>query len=308
MIFLALCRAVASYVFLVPNGFAPGGVSGLATVIYKGVQSINPHLAETVFNPAITVYVINLPLFIIAFKFLSKKFAINTLITVTAYSLFMGLFSLVKMPYFAEEPSSLTSTVCILASIVGGVLAGIGLGFMLRNNASMGGTDVVGKLIYKKNPSIDPQWGIFACDIIIVLLSGTLGLIGINQDMTSNEILVAVLTPIVYSAISLFITSETAEIIMGGTQHSRVCQIITDNVEELADAILKVLKRGGSIINVTGIYTNQEHKMLMVVVYKKQINTIKRLVKSIDPKAFLIISKASEINGFGFAPNIKEDE
>ncbi len=308
LIFLAFLRAIASYVFLVPNGFAPGGVSGLATLIYKGVQSLNPSLAETVFNPAVTVYVINIPLLIISFKFLSRRFAINTLVTVTSYSLFMGLFSLVKMPYFAEEPSSLTSTVCILASIVGGVLAGLGLGFMLRSNASMGGTDVIGKLIYKKNAAIDPQWGIFACDIVIVLLSGLLGLIGINDSMTNNEILVAVLTPIVYSAISLFITSEVAEIITGGVQHSRVCQIITDNVEELSRAILDELKRGGSIINVKGIYTNLEHKMLMVVVPKKQLNVIKRLVKRIDPKSFMIISKAAEINGFGFAPNIAEED
>ncbi len=308
MIFLALCRAVASYVFLVPNGFAPGGVSGLATVIYKGVQALNPRLAETVFNPAITVYVINIPLFVVAFKFLSKKFAINTLVTVTAYSLFMGLFSLVKMPYFAEEPSSLTSTICILASIVGGVLAGIGLGFMLRNNASMGGTDVIGKLIYKKNPSLDPQWGIFICDIVIVLMSGLLGLASISDGMSSSEILVAILTPIVYSAISLFVTSEVAEIILGGVQHVRMCQIITDHADELAEAILKELKHGGSVLDVTGIYTNQQHKMLMVVIPKKQINTMKRLVKRIDPASFMIISKASEINGFGFEPNVKEEE
>ncbi len=308
LVFLAFLRAVASYVFLVPNGFAPGGVSGLATVIYKGVQSANASLAETVFNPAITVYVINIPLLIISFKFLSKKFAINTLITVTAYSLFMGLFSLVKMPYFAEEPSSLTSTICILASIVGGVLAGIGLGFMLRNNASMGGTDVVGKLIYKKNAAIDPQWGIFACDIVIVLTSGILGVIGINTEMDGNTILIAILTPIVYSAISLFITSEVAEVITGGMQHSRVCQIITDNVEELSQAILDELKRGGSIISVKGIYTNLEHKMLMVVIPKKQINTMKKIVKRIDPKSFMIISKAAEIKGFGFTPNTTEED
>ena len=174
---LALIRALSAYVFIVPNGFAPSGITGLSSIIYNAVikadLSLEPWM-EWFFDPSVTAMVLNIPLFIAAFVVLDKKFAFNTFFCVTVYAVFMAVFRLIPdMPTYAvEEPESGYK---LLASLGGGALAGLSLGFMLRYNTSLGGTDVIGKLIYAKNPVADVQWLIFMCDCVIVIASGALG-------------------------------------------------------------------------------------------------------------------------------------
>ena len=144
LIVLAFLRALATYVFIVPNAFAPGGVGGIASVIYNVVAVYNTKLANGVFNPAVTVFVLNLPLIIAAFFTLSKKFAFNTTVVVLFYSGFMALFSAVDFPVF--QGSGMESSLTFLAAIAGGVISGVSLGGILLTNSSAGGTDILGKI------------------------------------------------------------------------------------------------------------------------------------------------------------------
>ena len=134
---LALIRALSAYIFIVPNGFAPSGITGLSSLLYNAVLPFDAHLADTVFNPAITALVLNIPLFIAAFIVLDKKFAFNTMFCVVVYSVFMGVFDIAEVPQYAVEAPE--SGYKLLASLAGGALAGISLGFMLRYNTSLGG-------------------------------------------------------------------------------------------------------------------------------------------------------------------------
>ncbi len=298
---LAFIRALATYVFIVPNGFAPGGINGLSSLLYNAVLPFNEHLADTVFNPAVTSMVLNVPLFIAAFIVLDKKFAFNTFFCVTVYSVIMGVFSAVDFPQYQASDSE--SGYMLLASLAGGAGAGISLGFMLRYNTSLGGTDVIGKLIYAKNPISDVQWLIFMCDCIIVVASGGLGFIGLDMKAGANAIITAVLSPMLYSFLSLLATSQVADVLQSGFQSSLVFNIISDEYDSIAEHITNEMHRGVTMMTGIGYYTGHEHKVLVCVVRKKQINTVKRIIQKCDPNAFIYITKAREVNGNGFTVN-----
>lgn len=298
LLLLSFIRALATYMFIVPNAFAPGGVSGIASILYNLVGKYNTELAESWFNPAVTVFVLNVPLIIWAVKALDKKFAINTAFCVVFYAVFMGLFSLVKFPVF--QATSGESSIMLLASLAGGAVSGISFGLMLRLNASVGGTDILGKIIYKKNPSFDVPWIIFLCDVVIVVASGLIGLLNIKNASSTNQAMVAILAPVFYSFITMFTASKTAEIFQSGLESSLIFNIITNRPEEIGNRITKELGRGVTVIKAEGFYTHAERDLLICVVHKKQINTMKNILKEIDPESFVYINNAREVTGRGF--------
>ncbi|MFW5780285.1 MAG: YitT family protein [Bacillota bacterium] len=297
MIF-SFIRAVGTYIFIVPNGFAPGGISGLSSIIYNIVLASNATLANSVFNPAVTSLLFNIPLLFLAFRYLNKKFALNTLLAVIAFSLFMGLFTLVDFPMF--KANTYESGIMLLASLAGGSVVGIALGYMLRMNMSLGGTDIVAKIIYKKKPFINVQWLIFICDCSIVMLSAVLGFIDIRGGDGTQDVLVKVLSPVFYSFIALFVCSKVADVILVGLESSVVFNIVTKHPQEIGDAVINNLKRGATIIKGAGVYTKKEREILICVIKRKQIIPLKKLIKEIDPESFSYVTSAKEVNGFGF--------
>jgi uncharacterized membrane-anchored protein YitT (DUF2179 family) len=295
---LSLLRAIGNYIFLIPNGFAPGGISGIATILYTIVGIYNPRLAQTAFNPALTIIIMNLPLFVIAFLKLNKRFALRTMLCVAGHSLFLGLFSLVNLPVFYS--ADLGSGVLLLGAIAGGAICGVGMGFMLRLNMSLGGTEIIGRLFYKKNPIADMQWLVFMADCAVVLASGLVGVLQIDSGMSTTDMMIRILSPILYSFISLFMTSKVAEIILSGLKSSLEFHIITDKADEIASAITKTMHRGVTIFSGVGYFTHSERKLLLCVVRNKQINQVKRIIKNTDPAAFVCILDARQVTGRGF--------
>ena len=277
LLLFALLRAIASYVFIVPNAFAPGGIGGIASIVYNVVDIYNHRLA--------------------AFLTLNKRFALNTTIIVLGYSGFMALFSAVKFPVF--KGNDMESSLTILSAIAGGVISGVALGGSLLTNSSSGGTDILGKITNKKKPDFNTSWLIFAFDSIVVLFSGVVGLIT-SKGLGPDETFVKVASPVFYSFITLFITSEVADVITTGMQSSVVFNVISDKAEELGDAIVQILHRGATIVRGEGVYTNAERKMLICVVKKRQSALLKQIIRDVDPDAFMYINKAKEVNGSGF--------
>lgn len=297
LIVLAFLRALGTYVFIVPNAFAPGGFGGIASILYNVVGYYNERLAETWFNPAVTVLILNLPLVIASYFTLNRQFAINSTICVAFYAGFMGLFSLVDFPIFVGE--GLSSGVTVLAAIAGGAVCGVALGGMLLTNSSAGGTDIIGKIAYEKNPDLNVQWQIFIFDSIVVLFSGSMGLLE-TSGLDANTIFTNIATPILYSFITLFVTSEVADVITHGLQSSVVFNIVTSKPDELSQAIVDKLHRGATELKGEGVYTHAERIMLVCVVKRRQSTLLKKIIKNIDPDAFVFITKAKEVNGFGF--------
>ncbi|MBR4800408.1 MAG: YitT family protein [Clostridia bacterium] len=296
LVVLAFSRAIVTYIFVISNGFAPGGVSGISSIIYNAVLPTNPQLASTILDPGITTLIMNIPLLVIAFIYLNKRFAFNTLLVVALYSGFMYLFGAVKFPIFIANDNGMLLT----ASLTGGVLNGIVFGLMLKNNMSMGGTDIIAKLIYKHNPGIETHWLIFGLDFVIAIASGTLGILKLQSGISASEGLTLVMTPIVFSIISMLVSSQIADLIMAGLQSSLVFNIVSDKPNEIAEQLVKRLHRGVTISHGIGYYTGKEHEVLTCVTSKRQINKVKDIIAETDPNAFTFITKAHEVRGNGF--------
>lgn len=262
--------AIALNLFFDPFNIAPGGISGLSIVI-SSVTNLSLSFLSLLFN---------IPLFLIACKILSKKDMIKTLAGVTLLTLCLKLTS---------SLSNLTVTNdLLLATISGSILLGVGLGIIFRINGTTGGTDLIGLLINKFLPFISSAVLMGIADFIVVVLSGII----------SKEIEIAL-----YSALSVYLIVKVTDFIVIGFNYSKSFMIISDNTVEISNAIINNLGRGATLLKATGAYTNNEKNVVLVVISKRQVVTLKKLIKSIDPNAFIIISEVHEALGQGFASN-----
>lgn len=301
MVILAFVRALAAYLFINPNGFAPGGVGGIAAIIhYAAERSTNPtilKLSSSLFDPGIFTIILNVPLIIAAFCVLEKKFAINTTIAVLFYSGFVYMLGAVKCPqYYANGNYGFM----LIAALAGGAIAGVSMGFMLRQDLSIGGTDIIGKILYTHNPAAHAHWWIMMCDCVVAVASGFLGLIGLDKSAGATAILTSMLSPVLCSFISLFTQSKVCDIVESGLLSSLVFTIITDKSDAIAHELSVQLHRGVTITKSVGYYTGKEHNVIICVTSKKQVNRVKDIVKACDPQAFMYITQAGEVSGKGF--------
>jgi len=303
LIFLAFLRSLFIYVFILPNGFAPGGFSGISSIVYNAVLKVDEHLAKTVFDAGITTLVFNIPVLIIAAIKLDKRFSFNTFCVVIVYSAFMTMFSYVNFPQYVANGDSGYS---LLAALFGGAGCGLTFGIMIRHNMCAGGTDIIGKLIYQKNPAADVQWWVFALDAVIALFSAVLGILDLDTgNKSATYILTTVMSPVLYSFISMIASSEMSDVVANGYSSHVVFTIITKKPEELAEAISTKLRRGVTMTKVTGYYTKNEYDELTVIVNKRETNAMKTLIDTIDPNAFTYISKSKGIYGTWFKSQIR---
>ena len=262
--------AIALNLFFDPFNIAPGGISGLSIVI-SSVTNLSLSFLSLLFN---------IPLFLIACKILNKNDIIKTLAGVTLLTLCLKLTS---------SLSNLTVTNdLLLATISGSVLLGVGLGIIFRINGTTGGTDLIGLLVNKFLPFISSAVLMGIADFIVVVLAGII----------SKEIEIAL-----YSALSVYLIVKVTDFIVIGFNYSKSFMIISDNTVKISNAIINNLGRGATLLKATGAYTNNEKNVVLVVISKRQVVTLKKIIKSIDPNAFIIVSDVHEALGEGFASN-----
>lgn len=267
LLFGCLIMSISINMFLNPHNIAPGGLTGVSIII----NSLT----------GLPIWFINIsfdiPLFILAFKILSKKDAFKT---------FLGIIFLTSSLKITENLAYLDVTDdVLLSSISGAIILGISLGLIFRINGSTGGTDLIGILANKFFPSISVPMLMGFADGTVVLLSG----------IVSKNIEIAL-----YSAIALYIIVKVSDIMVEGINTSSSFTIISDKYREIGMEITEELGRGATILKGSGFYTDKEKNVLLVVVSKKQVITLKKLVKNIDPDAFIIITDIFEALGEGF--------
>ncbi len=298
---LAIVRALSAYIFINPNGFAPGGIGGLSAIIHfaaeRSTNQMILKLSSTLFDPGVFTIILNIPLVIAAFCLLDRKFATWTTISLVVYAGLIYVLGIVDCPqYYANGNYGLM----LIAALAGGALAGISMGFMLRQDLSIGGTDIIGKIIYTHNPSAHTHWWIFMCDCVVAATSGSLGFIGLDKSADATTVLTSILSPVLFSFISLFTQSKVCDIVESGMMSSLVFTIITDKSDAIAHELSVQLHRGVTITRSIGYYTGKEHNVILCVTSKKQVNRVKDIVKACDPHAFMYITQAGEVSGKGF--------
>lgn len=252
-------------VFLIPHRLLSGGVSGIALIL-------NYLLG---YNPGVLIFVMNIPVFLLGYKFIDNEFIILSLIGMTAFSLSIDMFSFLRSVIYIDD--------ILLSCLYGGVLNGIGMGIVFRNRASQGGIDIIA-VIAKKYFSMN---------------------IG-STSMILNFVIVAIgsvfygLKPAMYTLVSMYVASTVTDKVLQGFGRSKSVMIITDKEQQVADEILKQLGRGVTYLEGEGAYTGNKKRVIYCIVTLNQLAKVKQIVRETDDKAFMSVSDTAEVLGYGF--------
>ena len=253
-----------------PLGLVTGGFTGIAII----VKSLTSLVVEGGVPLGVTNIVLNIPLFIAGIKIKGYRFIKRTLFATVMLSVAL---SVVPADLFPTED-------LILASLFGGVITGIGIGFIFLAYATTGGTDMLAALIQKYVRHYSIAQILQVIDAIIVIAGAYI--FGIRRAM--------------YAVIVVVVVSWVTDNMIDGLKFSKLAYIISDEYEKIAKEISDNLDRGTTALNGTGMYTMQERKVLICVVSKKEIIHVREIVHKIDSQAFLIVTDVREVFGEGF--------
>lgn len=251
--------------FIDPNNLAPGGFTGLSVVLNRLVPT------ETG-----TIYLIlNIPIIILGIWKFGWKFTVSTLYAILAVSFSANILSL--MNPITEEP--------VLGAVFGGIFCGTGMGMVLRNSATTGGTDIIVKCLRQRYPHLKTGSLMLMIDAVIIGISGI-----VFQNFDS----------VLYSIISVLTMSAVLDMVLYGRDGAKLIYIISDESEKITSRILQELDIGVTHLEGSGAYKNVEKKVIMCVVKKQLAHKVEEIVRDEDISAFMIISSASEIYGEGY--------
>ncbi len=260
IIFLAsILLGVAYNVFLIPHNILSGGVAGLALML--GII--------TKINSGILIFALNIPIFILGYIYLGKRFILYSTFSVTVTSISMQIIPLESIVQDS-----------LLASIFGGVIAGISIGLVFKVGGSTGGFDIIGMIITKKR---DLSMGnfFFTLNASIIFVAGFL----FGWDMA------------LYTLLSIYATSRVIDSIH--TQHVKLTiMIISAKGDEIRDQLLAKLYRGITILDGEGAYSKEHRKVLISVITRYELPEVKAIIKATDSKAFVNITETAEVMGF----------
>ena len=286
----ALIIALGLNLFLVPTRIAPGGVSGISMMVY--------HL--TGISVGISIFVLNIPIFILGFINFGKKFVIWSIIGTFFLSFFSYALDLLPLVPVTGD--------LLLASVFGGGMFGLGIGMVMRAGATTGGTDIVAKAIYKHFPAVSIGQFVVIVDIVVITAAGLV--------FRQWEIML-------YSGIALYISSITIDAVVDGLDFAKAAFIISDKNGEIGKYILEDMKRGVTGLSGFSLYKGERARMdnagsansndghhvdqrelyktvLLCIIKKYEINRLKTAIKAIDPHAFVVLSDVREVLGEGF--------
>lgn len=251
--------------FLLPNKLSSGGFAGIATIFYYFLN----------WNVGITVFLLNIPLFIFATFKIGRRFLLKTIIGTILLSLFIDSFE--NVPLVTNDR--------LLASIYGGVLVGIGMGFIFKANSSTGGSDLIVNLAkaYKVKMSTGRLLSII--DMFVVILN----------VVFFREVEIGL-----YSLIVIFLDGTMIDIIFEGVNFSKLVYIVSDKSEEILKVIRDDLQYGATEIYGKGSFLNEEKIIIMTAINRREIPILREMVNDIDAHAFFIVTNAREVYGLGF--------
>lgn len=252
--------------FLQPNEINSGGISGLAMVIVEvtGVGSVG----------TLTI-LINLPLFILGAKKIGSRFFFGSLLGMLLSSVLIDVFALI--PFFVPDP--------MIATLYGGVLCGIGVGVVFAAGTSTGGSDILIRLLKLKYRNVPIGQISMTFDVIVVLLTGI-----VFRDVSRA----------LYSGLAAFICGKAVDLVVYRFDYSKVALIVTEQYDQIAQAIGDKLERGATFLDGEGSYSHKSTKVVLAVVKKRQLSELKELIMGIDPAAFVIVLEAHQVLGDGF--------
>ena len=267
IIFGAAIYAFGLTYFVVPHHLFEGGATGITLITYY------------LFNIPISVMnlIINIPLFILAWKIFGAKTLYSSLLGTISLSIWLAIFEKIPLSFNLEGD-------LVIVALVAGVLLGLGLGIIFNAGGTTGGTDIVARIL-NKYTNISVGKLLFALDFLILML-----ILIIFQDLRL----------VTYTLLFDFIVSRVIDLIGEGGYAGKGFMIITQKPVEVADKINEELGRGVTFISGQGYYSQKDLKIIYCIVARNEMIKMKELIHTIDPRAFITITEAHEILGEGF--------
>lgn len=251
--------------FIIPNNVLSGGVAGLAI-------AISPFFNIEVDTLITIIIVIS---YILGYLFLGKSFALKTLSSSILYPVLLQVMSRFDVNFVVDP---------LLASLYGGLISGLGIGIVFRAGASTGGMDIPPLIMQKYTRVKAHTWMIVVDGITILLGLSTFGV---------NAVLIGLISAYAMSKMVNAVQTLTG-------QHAKQVFIITSKVDEVLEMIFLTIDRGATLIDSQGGYTKERRQLIMTVLMTDQYAQLEKRVKEIDKDAFLIVSDATEVHGYGF--------
>ncbi|MCC9295540.1 YitT family protein [Clostridium sp. WLY-B-L2] len=255
--------------FIIPHKFLSGGVSGVA-IIFQYLTGI---------PSGYFVIAINIPIFMVGFKTVDRRFGIFSFIGMAAMSLSLIFTRTVHNFYYLPDP--------LLSALCSGMLTGVGAGIVFKCRASQGGTDIIAVAVKKK-------YGISI---------GRIGF-GINAVIVSIGMIIGNLPIALYTLISMYMYSVVVDKMIEGFDRGKIMFIVTSNTEDVEKAIVEKLGRGVTYLYGEGAYTGTQKKIIYSIMNSRQVEEAKRFIHNLDANAVMSIMDASEVRGRGFKSKI----
>ena len=263
----------AYHFFQNSNGFAPGGVGGLATITH--------HLFSDVTSWALLMIVFNLPIFVLVSAMVDKKLGFMLSIYMVVQSFIPSLYETIGLkPYCLANNGDDFNIV--FACIATGVISGFGFSLMLRRFGASGGTYGISALIKRRKPETNIAYVSFIMDSAVVSIA--FFVYGMK------------ITPVICTLLNLFIANVIVDNGLSGIKNGYKFEIVTSHPDELAKELMTRLKHGVTEINVHGMYSGDDKYMLVCIINKRQIGEMMKIIKS-HPDTFASFSKVNEVFG-----------
>ena len=254
--------------FTAPNNIAPGGLTGIATMLNYAFD----------LPIGTMILVMNIPLFIFGFLFFGYRFVIKTVVATILSSVVIDATAGI-MPAYTGQP--------LITVVFGGLFAGLGLALILMRGGTTGGTELAANLLAIRFPHLSLGKLIMVLDVIVVLISAV-----VYREFEGP----------LYAVLVIFITSRVIDAVLYGTSlgTGKMMFIISPKNKEIAQEILTKMERGVTELKSRGSYSGAEGEVLLCAVRRPEVYKVYHLIHELDPDAFIIVGDAGEITGEGF--------
>lgn len=263
----AVIYSVGTQYFVVPAQIAPGGAVGIALMIN--------HL--TALPIGTLTLLINLPLLVLAWFYLSRQFTVRTAIATVLVTIILDFIVTPICPQYAGDR--------LLSSVYGGIVVGVGMAFIFLAGFTTGGTDIAGYLLQKKFPHYSIGHALMIIEGIILVMS-----IFVFQDVDAG----------LFGLISVYVQTKVIDMILYGSDAGSQAIIVTKRPQEIADRVIQELERTATILPAKGAYSGDPIDVVLCTVRKSEFVRLKRIIGQCDPSAFVMANETSEVLGLGF--------
>ena len=270
MLLGSLSYALAVDMFSAPNNIAPGGVTGIATML----NYISVHHFPFEIPIGLATVAMNIPLLIAAWVVIGHRLVLRTLVGLGMSSLLIDLLEPIIPPFQGEN---------ILTCIFGGVLLGLGVGLILSRGGTTGGSEIVARLLERRLPHIQMGKLILSVDAVVIASSAL-----VYQQLESP----------LFAVVLVFVSSMVTDWVIYGGRHGKMAMILSKKQPEITAAIMERVNRGVTLLKAEGAYSGSDQKMILCAVRRDETFRLRQLVFEIDPDAFFMMLSTDEVRGY----------